>query len=45
VHKEHEFFIPSAVFEVASIIPDTGFIASQPIPFTTPDKNPENPSF
>jgi len=39
------FFIPSAVFVVASIIPDTGLITSPVIPFNPPNKNPGKPSF
>lgn len=39
------FFIPYAVFVVASIIPETGFIINPDNPFMLPIKNPGSPSF
>jgi len=39
------FFIPSAVFVVASIIPETGFITNPVIPLSPPKKKPGSPSF
>ncbi len=37
--------MPSAVFVVASTIPETGLIRRPVIPFKPPTKNPGNPSF
>ena len=39
------FFIPSAVFDVKSITPTTGFTTKPAIPFNVPLKNPSTPSF
>jgi hypothetical protein len=39
------FFIPSAVFEVASITPDTGLTISPVRPLKPPLINPPNPYF
>lgn len=37
--------MPYAVFVVASIIPETGFITNPVNPFNPPTKNPGSPSF
>ena len=39
------FFMPSAVFDAASITPDIGLITRPPIPFAAPSKNPGSPFF
>ena len=39
------FFIPSAVFDAASITPDIGLITRPPIPLAAPSKNPGSPFF
>lgn len=39
------FLIPSAVLEIKSSVPETGFVIKPDTPFKVPVRNPPNPFF